>query len=139
MKRRRKTVKTGVSFPSDLLENFDRILEEMNITSRSQGLQEAIRVFISVNSWRLSGRETAAGVILVHYSHDVRGFEEELTDIQHDFMDIIPSALHLHLTREDCLLIIAVKGAVSRIRELTEKIRSLKKIKHLQPILTPVY
>jgi|YelNatPaOPRAMG01_1025707.scaffolds.fasta_scaffold61104_3 CopG family nickel-responsive transcriptional regulator len=137
--RSRKTIKTGVSFPSELLESFDRVLREMSISSRSQGLQEAIRAFITANTWRLSGQENVAGVILVHYSHDVKGLEEELTDVQHDYMDIIPSALHLHLTMNDCLLIIAVKGAASRIRELAEKIRSIKKIKQLQPILTPIY
>lgn len=139
MEHPKKTIKTGVSFPSELLESFDRVLREMGIGSRSQGLQEAIRAFITANTWRLSGEENVAGVILVHYSHDVKGLEEELTDIQHAFMDIIPSALHIHLTMEDCLLIIAVKGTASRIRELTERVRSIKKIKQLQPILTPIY
>ena len=139
MKYSKKTIKTGVSFPSELLRNFDRVLKEVGISSRSQGLQEAIRAFISINTWRISGEESVAGAILVHYSHDVKGLEEELTDIQHDFIDIIPSALHLHLTREDCLLIIVVKGLASRIRELTEKIRSLRRIKQLTPILTPIY
>jgi len=105
----RKTIKTGVSFPSELLESFDRVLREMGISSRSQGLQEAIRAFITANTWKLSGQENVAGVVLVHYFHDVKGLEEELTDVQHEYMDIIPSALHLHLTMDDCLLIIAVK------------------------------
>ncbi len=139
MEHSKKTIKTGVSFPSGLLESFDRILREMGIASRSQGLQEAIRAFITANTWRLSGEENVAGVVLVHYLHDIKGLEEELTDIQHNFMDIIPSALHLHLTMEDCLLIIAVKGIASRIRELTERLRSIKKIKQLQSILTPIY
>jgi len=134
----KKTVKTGVSFPSQLLETFDKILKELGIASRSQGLQEAIRAFITANTWRLSGEENVAGVVLVHYSHEAKGLEEELTDIQHDFMNIIPSALHLHLTLEDCLLIIAVKGPASTIKQLTEKIRSIKRIKQLQPILIPI-
>ncbi|MEM3397685.1 MAG: CopG family transcriptional regulator [Nitrososphaerota archaeon] len=138
-RNRKVTVKTGVSFPAELLENFDKILREMGIASRSQGLQEAIRAFITVNSWRLSGRENVAGVIMVHYSHDVKGLEEDLTDVQHDFMDIIPSALHLHLTEEDCLLVIIVKGAASRIRHLSERIRSVGKAKQVLPILTPIY
>lgn len=138
-RNRKVTVKTGVSFPADLLENFDRILREMGIASRSQGLQEAIRAFITVNSWRLSGEENVAGVILVHYSHDVKSLEEDLTDVQHDFIDIIPSALHLHLTEEDCLLVIIVRGAASKIRRLSEKIRGIGKTKQILPILTPIY
>lgn len=133
-----KTVKTGVSFPAELLKSFDNILREMGIASRSQGLQEAIRAFITVNIWRLGGDESVAGVILVHYSHDVKGIEEELTDVQHDFMDIIPSALHLHLTEEDCLLVIVVKGSSSRIKELAEKIRNIGKFKQVLPILTTI-
>ncbi|MCF8884641.1 MAG: hypothetical protein QXK95_01140 [Nitrososphaerota archaeon] len=139
MKKIRRTVKTGVSFPRELLEDFDKILRELGIGSRSQGLQEAIRTFISVNSWKLEEGEELVGVILIHYSHEVKGLEEELTDIQHGHLHLILSTLHIHLTREDCLQIITVRGRLPEIRELTEEIRSKVKLKQLLPVLIPVH
>lgn len=134
-----RTIKTGVSFPRELLEEFDKILRELGIGSRSQGLQEAIRTFISVNSWKLREGGELVGVILIHYSHEVKGLEEELTDIQHEYVHIILSTLHIHLTREDCLQIITVRGYLPEIRELTEKIRNRVKLKQLLPVLIPIH
>lgn len=133
-----RVIKTGVSFPRQLLKKFDSVIEEMGIASRSQAIQEAIRCFISLNSWRLLG-EDVAGAILIHYSHEEHDLEEKLTGTQHDFMDIIPSTLHLHLSKEDCLLIIAVKGKASRVKELLTKLRGVGKLKQVTHLIMPIY
>ncbi|MCX8187932.1 MAG: CopG family transcriptional regulator [Nitrososphaeria archaeon] len=133
-----KVIKTGVSFPKKLLEKFDNVIVEMGFASRSQAIQEAIRCFISLNSWRLV-EEDVAGAILVHYSHEGHELEENLTDVQHHFMDIIPSTLHLHLSKEDCLLIIAVRGRASRVEELLRRLRSVGKLKQVTHLIMPTY
>jgi len=133
-----RTVRAGVSFPEELLREFDRVIEELGISSRSQAIQEAIRAFISLNSWRLL-EEDVAGAILVHYSHEEHGLEEKLTDVQHEFMDIIPSALHLHLSKEDCLLIIAVRGKASKVKDLLGKLRRVGKLKQVTHLIMPTY
>jgi len=81
-----KIVRTGVSFPEELLKAFDKVVEELGIESRSQAIQEAIRHFISLHSWRLM-EEDVAGAVLVHYSHEEHGLEERLTDVQHEFIE----------------------------------------------------
>ena len=63
---------------------------------------------------------------------------EEVRDIQHDFMDIIPASMQIHVTREDCLLVIGIKGDSSRIRQFIEKLSSLVKAKQVLVSLTPV-
>lgn len=133
-----KSVKTGISFPKDLLETFDKVVEELNLGSRSAGLQEAVRAFISMNIWKLEGPEKVAGAILVHYAHTSGDVERGLTDVQHHFLDVIPSALHLHLTEEDCLLIIAVKGDKRRIMELIMELRKVGRTKQVMPLLTAI-
>ena len=133
-----KTVKTGVSFPEDLLRSFDKVIEELGIESRSKAIQEAIRAFISMNAWRLSDEEVA-GVLLVHYSHEEHKIDEKLIDVQHEFLDIIPSMMHLHLSGSDCLQIIAVKGKASRVKKLAQKLRETGKIKQLSHLVLPVY
>lgn len=138
MRRVGKIVKTGISFPSGLLEEFDSVLRELGIGSRSRGLQEAVRTFISANIWKLKSETEVAGVILVHYSHDVKGLEEELTDIQHDYMDVVASALHLHLTGEDCLQVVVVRGPASKVKDLMERIRRMGRLKQLLPVLITI-
>lgn len=132
-----KIIRTGVSFPEDLLKIFDRIIKDLGIESRSQAIQEAVRGFIAMNSWRIADEEVA-GAILVHYSHEEHGIEERLTDAQHDFLKLIPSALHIHLSREDCLLVIAVRGKASEIKELVRRLREAGRIKQLTHMMMPV-
>ncbi len=134
-----RVVRAGVSFPAELLESFDKIVEEMGIGSRSRGIQEAIRTFISINSWRLPGDEEVAGVLLVHYSHEEKGVEEALTHTQHGFLDLIPSSLHIHLSKEDCLLVITVRGRVSKVKELVRRLREIGRLKQLTHVLMPIY
>jgi len=133
-----KIVRTGVSFPEGLLKAFDKVIEELGIESRSQAIQEAIRHFISLHSWRLM-EEDVAGAVLVHYSHEEHGLEERLTDVQHDFIDLIPSALHLHLSKSDCLLIIAVRGKASRVKDLLKSLRRIGRIKQMTHLIMPTY
>jgi len=134
-----RIVRTGVSFPEELLNSFDKVVKELGLGSRSKGIQEAIRTFVSVNAWRLSGDEVVAGAILIHYSHEERGVEEKLTEIQHHFLNVIPSSLHLHLTEEDCLLIIAVRGKASEIKRLSRELRTNIRLKQMTYLVMPIY
>lgn len=123
-------VRFSVSFPKELLEDLESI-SELEGQSRSAILQRAAEVYIAQKKWLMSEGKVA-GAILIHYDHEVRGLEEELTDIQHDFMDTIVSSLHVHLSKKECMLMIVVKGEAKRIREMTELISKLRGIKGWQ-------
>jgi CopG family nickel-responsive transcriptional regulator len=77
------------------------------------------------------------GVIGVYYIHGKRHVDEELVEIQHEYLDIIISTQHIHLTKESCAEFIIVRGKISRIEEL---IRDLSKteIIHIDHMLIPL-
>ena len=132
-----KIIRAGVSFPEELLESFDEIVKELNLGSRSRGIQEAMRTFISLNAWRLPEKQEIAGTILIHYSHKEHGLDERLIDVQHEFLDIIPSMMHIHLSKDSCLQIIVVRGKASKVRELIKRLREVGKLKQLSHLLIP--
>ncbi len=131
-----KGSKFGVYIPEDLLRDLEACMKSMGIDSKSKVIQEALRLFITEHRWRASGY--AAGVIGVLYNHDVGHVDEELTDIQHKFLDIIISALHIHLDRERCMLLIAVRGDTDRIKELINAISGLRGVLLTRPLLLEV-
>jgi len=49
-------------------------------------------------------------------------------DIQHHFVDIIISTMHIHLEFEKCLEIIAVSGPKDRVIRLKEDLQALKSV-----------
>ena len=74
----------------------------------------------------------------LHHEHDfssrpiyanVQQTDEILkTDIQHHFVDIIISTMHVHLEFEKCLEIIAVSGPRDRVIQLKEDLQALKSV-----------
>ena len=128
-------VRVGVTFPPDLLKDFDELIAKMGYESRSKAIQDAVRAFISEYKWLKEETGSRAGVIMVLYDHEVRGLEETLTDIQHDFQDVICSTLHVHLTKKDCLEAIAVRGEAQKIRKLAESLASKRGVKLLKLML----
>jgi len=128
-------VRVGVTFPPDLLKDFDKIIAKMGYESRSKAIQDAVRTFVSEYKWLREETGTRAGVIMVLYDHEVRGLEEALTDVQHDFSHAICSTLHIHLTKTDCLEAIAVRGEANEIRKLAENLASKRGVKLLKTML----
>ena len=126
-------LKSGIYIPEELLTRAEKLMKQLNIKSRSKLVQEALKLFISENMWRLKGR--AAGVIGVVYRHEVKNIDKQLTEIQHEHLNIIPSALHIHLDKERCMLIIAVRGPVNEISKMIGKIYNLKGVEVVRPLL----
>ncbi len=128
-------VKAGVAIPRKLVAELDVILESLGVTSRSQGVRMAIRDFIALNSWRAKSDAIVAGAILVHYNHEERGVEDKLTDIQHEYMNVIVSALHVHITEKECIQIITVKGPVESIKSLVSRLAPVRGVMNVVPTI----
>jgi CopG family nickel-responsive transcriptional regulator len=99
---------------------------------RSKGIQIAMRNFITEESWRSLEPGNYAGVVLITYNHETPGIEEKLTDLQHLFLSLIAANVHVHLTTEDCMEAIIVKGEGKKIKHLSESISSVRGIKQVK-------
>ena len=132
MGEERGLTRIGVSLPSNLLNKFDTIIRGRGYSSRSEGIRDAIRAYIVEYEWmeRETGEEI--GTITYIYDHNQRGLDEELTEVQHHFIDVIKSSTHIHLDEENCFEIIVMKGDAKKIKGLAENIMSLKGVKHLK-------
>ncbi len=123
----------GVYIPEDLEKDMELCMKALGLKSKSRLIQEALRSFIVEQKWRLKGN--VAGIIGVVYNHDVGDVDEKLTDVQHEYLDIINSTVHVHLDKEKCMLVIIVRGPTSKIKELINKIMALKGVLVARPML----
>jgi CopG family nickel-responsive transcriptional regulator len=133
-----KIVRVGVTFPPDLLKDFDDIIGKMGYESRSKAIQDAVRLYVSERKWLQEEDANQTGVILMIYDHDTRGLESNLTDSQHHHTDIISSTMHIHLGEHDCLEAIAVKGKGSQIRHLSDDLATRRGVKILKSMIVSV-
>jgi CopG family nickel-responsive transcriptional regulator len=131
-------IRVGVTFPPNLLKDFDKVINKMGYKNRSKAVQDAVRMFISERKWLQEERGTHAGVLMMMYDHEVKGLESILTDIQHHYAHTICSTMHVHLSERDCLEAIAVKGDANEIRKLSDKLVAKKGVKILKTMLVSV-
>ena len=132
-----KIVRVGVTFPLDLLKDFDEIIGKMGYDSRSKAIQDAVRLYVSERKWLQEENAHQTGVILMVYDHEKRGIDSDLTDSQHHHQDIISSSMHIHLGEHDCLEVIAVKGKGSEIRHLSDELATRRGVKILKSMKVP--
>jgi len=121
-------IRFGVSLEKELLEKFDRLIKEKKYPNRSEAIRDSIREELVKREW-VEGKEVAGAITLV-FDHHKRELMNTLTDIQHDFYQLIISSQHVHLDHDNCLEIIVVRGKPRGVRELADKLRATKGVKY---------
>lgn len=124
----------GVSLPKNLLDEFDRIISTRGYSSRSEAIRDAIRNYISEYKWLESEKGEVVGVMVVVYDHNVRGVSDFIIDLQHEFNDVVTSSMHIHLNKDQCLELILVKGKMSDIKGLVDKLSATRGVLNVKLI-----
>lgn len=127
-------VRFSVSLEEDLLKELDLYVNENNFANRSQGLRHLIEKNIVEKKWHCNN--VVAGAIVMIYDHHKKEIVTKSNEIQHDYFEVILSSQHFHLTHDTCLEIIAVKGKAKILTELSERLISIKGIKHGKLIMS---
>jgi CopG family nickel-responsive transcriptional regulator len=133
-----KIVRVGVTFPPELLKDFDEVIGKMGYGNRSKAVQDAVRIFVNEKKWLQKEAGSQAGVLMILYDHETRGLDNALTHLQHHYAHIICSTMHIHLSERDCLEAIAVKGDSIEIRKLSDELAAKKGVKMSRTTVVPV-
>jgi CopG family nickel-responsive transcriptional regulator len=121
-------VRFGVSLERELLEKFDAFIRNRNYTNRSEAFRDMIRQELIKKEW-LEGEDVAGAITLI-YDHHRKDLLSKITDIQHNYQNVIISTQHVHLDHHNCLEIVAVKGTPSEVQRLADTLKSIKGVKH---------
>jgi CopG family nickel-responsive transcriptional regulator len=78
----------------------------------------------------------ALGSLTLVYDHHASHLLQEMAQLQHNFHQLILSVMHLHVSHDDCMEIIALRGVAAEIAELANGLLSLKGIKNGKLFLT---
>ena len=133
-----KIVRVGVTFPPELLDEFDEIVNKTGYQSRSKAIQDAVRLYISEKKWFKEENTEQRGILIMVYNHDIKGLERDLTEAQHHHSSLISSTMHIHVDDRDCLEAIAVKGKSSEIQHLSNELTVKKGVKILKTIIVSI-
>jgi len=130
-------VRFGVSIGAGLLEKFDSLIDEKGYTNRSEAIRDLIRDRLVSAEWdNRSDNVESIGAITIIYDHHTREIGDRLNDVSHDQHNLIISSTHVHLTHSSCLEVILVKGSGNEIRVLSDRITSMRGVKHGKLVIT---
>jgi CopG family transcriptional regulator, nickel-responsive regulator len=118
----------GVSLDEDILKALDGYVIENNFPNRSQAIRHLVEKNLVEKKWQCN--HIVAGAVVMLYDHHKGDVTTKSNDIQHEYFDVILSSQHFHLSHDNCLEIIAVKGTANRLTELSDKLIGIKGIIH---------
>ena len=121
-------IRFGVSLDKELLNKFDKLIQDKGYSNRSEAIRDLIREDLVRREWILG--DDVAGAITLVYDHHKRGLVNNLTDIQHEHNEVIISTQHIHLDHHNCLEVVVVKGKPKEVEKLAAKLKSTKSVKH---------
>ena len=119
----------GVSLESDLLVQFDELLNREGYANRSEAIRDLIREALVKREWD-SGDKTAAGIVFIVYDHHQRELAKKIINVQHYNFQLVISSMHAHLDEINCLEIILMKGKIGDMRQLSSNLISTRGIKY---------
>ena len=118
-----RQTRISVSIPDALLRDFDSLSASLGHPNRSKAIGEAMREFMSSRRWDTDTKGRQPGVILLTYDHHARGITRAMTELQHDYPDVVTATMHIHLSKHTCLEVIAFNGEATRVRSLAKTLR----------------
>ncbi|ADY73732.1 transcriptional regulator NikR, CopG family [Desulfurobacterium thermolithotrophum DSM 11699] len=131
-----RVARFAVSIDEKLLEKFDQYIEKKGYVSRSEAVRDLIRNALIEES--IGEDREVFGTITIVYDHHQKELAEKITDIEHGYLKNIISTMHIHIDHNHCLETIAVRGKASVIKELADKIITLKGVKHGKLVVTGI-
>ncbi len=129
--------RVSLSLEADLMREFDAVAESLGHPTRSKAVGEAMREFVTTKRWDMSKKGVVPGVILVTYDHHARGVNKALTELQHDYHEIVGATMHIHLTKHTCLEVISFEGDSEKVRSLAKVLQSQKGVLSLKVVTAP--
>ena len=118
----------GISLDKKLLSKFDKLIDKQGYQSRSEAIRDLLRDQLSAEQLSDPKTKAVAAVHLV-YDHHSTKLMTKLTSLQHTHLLQTICSTHIHLDTHDCLEMIVLKGRVSEINKVAEKILSQKGVK----------
>ena len=126
----------GVSLDEDILKALDGFVIENKFPNRSQAIRHLVEKNLVEKKWQCN--QIVAGAIVMLYDHHKGDVTIKSNDIQHEYYDVILSSQHFHLSHDNCIEIVAVKGTANRLTELSNKLIGIKGIIHGKLVMSRV-
>ena len=121
----------SISLNEKLLNEIDQLKDELGFSGRSEVIRTSTRMLIADNQEKKVLQGVLNSILIL--IHDPKA-EDRVTEIKHDFEDIINTQIHSHLKDDKCLEIFIMEGDAQRMNTLRKLFQTSRKMDYVKLI-----
>ncbi len=118
----------GVSLEEGLLEALDTYVKSNGFANRSQAIRFLVEKNITEEKWHCN--HVVAGTVVLMYDQADQKIAQEVEEVQLKNQKLILSSSQYYINENFCLHTVTVMGEAHSLTALSEKLTSIKGIKH---------
>ena len=122
----------SITLPNELLQKFDEFMKMRGYYSRSEAFRDAIRNLIAESEVSKMETENVAATIMITCDYARRDIDLRITEVRHEFDDVVVENVHRHIDEKYCLEIFIAEGKNERILDLIGRIRGMRGIQQVK-------
>lgn len=119
----------SLSLPEEAVRDLDGLIEARQYKGRSEVMRAALRDFLKLHRQeeRLTGAVNA--ILVLVYPEET---ERVLSDLRHNYNDVVTSMLHAHTTQGRCATVLLAEGQAGRMKRFIAELRGLRAIDSME-------
>jgi len=124
----------SITVPADLLTKFDEFMKTRGYCSRSEAFRDAIRNLLAESEVAKAETSDVAATIMITSDYARRDVDLRVTEVRHEFDDVVVENVHRHIDNKYCLEIFIAEGKNQRIVDLIGRVRGMRGIQQVKAL-----
>ena len=127
-----------ISLDDELAQAFDQLILRRGYANRSEAVRDLLRRELGENDLTQGTAKQCVAVLSYVFDHHERQLSSRLTTLQHDHHDLAIATMHAHISHEDCVETVIMRGATSQVEAFAHSVIAETGVRHGQIHLIPV-
>jgi len=127
-----------ISLDDDLAASFDGLIARRGYANRSEAIRDLLRRELGESDLTSGAAKQCVAVLSYVFDHHERQLSSRLTRLQHDHHDLAIATMHAHISHEDCVETVILRGATTEVKSFAESVIAETGVRHGQIQLIPV-
>jgi CopG family nickel-responsive transcriptional regulator len=124
----------SITLPNELLEKFDAFMKTRGYYSRSEAFRDAARSLMIESELAKTETGLVAATIMITCDYQRRDVDVKITEVRHEFNDVVVENVHRHIDDKYCLEIFIAQGKNERISDLVGRVRGMRGIQQVKAL-----
>jgi len=128
----------SITLPHELLRRFDEFMRARGYYSRSEAFRDAVRNLMAETELARVESGSVAATIMIACDYERRDVDLRVTEIRHEFDDVVVENVHRHIGEKYCLEVFIAEGDNKRILDLIGRVRGMRGIQQVKAMFLPL-